>query len=477
MTELRDGEIPETRRALGRAFQTLGREHGFEPLTTEGTIPKELRGTFYRNGPALYELFGRPYVHYFDGDGAISAFRFRDGRVEGAVRVTETPDLTEERRAGRALYGSGFTKGPLWRKRVFARAKNPTNIHVLAIGRKLWAMPEMGVPIAIDPETLSTRGPDPFGGVLRQMTNAHCRTDPESGVTYTSGLSMEMSMTTSLHVYAFDASGAARHLTSVPLGGFVVMLHDFALTKRWLVFVAHPVRVRLLPVIFGLSAPAEPMQWRPELGSEVLLVERAPPHRVTRFRMDTFFHFHFANAFDRDDGTVVTDVCAYDTMDAPEVMNVIDARSGRAWVRGAKSRLDRITLDPARMKGDRETIASEVVDFPTTAARAQTHDYRYVYPMLTREHRDLVAKLDVQTGDVEVGDLGRWRCPGEASFVPRDGATGEDDGWLLTLAYDAERHRSGVAILDAARIGEGAIGWAWMEQHVPFPIHGCFVPG
>lgn len=460
---------------MGRGFESLRREHGFETLETEGTIPKELSGTLYRNGPGLYELFGRPYVHYFDGDGVLSAFRFREGRVEGAVRVTETPDLVEERKAGRALYGSGFTRGPIWSKRVLARAKNPTNIHVLAIGGQLWAMPEMGVPIAIDPETLVTRGPDPFGGVLRQMTNAHCRTDPETGVTYTSGLSMGMTLSTALHVYSFDAKGGARHLTKVPLRGFTVMLHDFALTKRWLVFIAHPIGVRLLPVLLGTSAPAGPIEWRPERGSEVLLVERGAPHRVTRFTIDAFFHFHFANAFDRDDGTIVTDVCAYDTLDAPDVMNLKDARSGRAWMRLAPSRLDRLTLDPARKKANRETLSREIVDFPTTAERAQTHEHRYLFPMLTRDHRELVAKLDLRTCDVRLGDLGRLRTPGESSFVPRAGATEEDDGWLLTLAYDAETHRSGVAILDARHIEDGAIGWAWMTQHVPFPIHGCFV--
>ena len=68
----------------------LAREHGFEPLAVEGTLPSALEGTLYRNGPAIFELFGRRYLHPFEGDGAITAVRFAGGRVAGACRITAT---------------------------------------------------------------------------------------------------------------------------------------------------------------------------------------------------------------------------------------------------------------------------------------------------------------------------------------------------------------------------------------------------
>ncbi|MCH9844644.1 MAG: carotenoid oxygenase family protein, partial [Alphaproteobacteria bacterium] len=44
-------------------------------LESIGTIPPELYGTFYRNGPAKNEFHNRRYTHWFDGDGMIHAFR------------------------------------------------------------------------------------------------------------------------------------------------------------------------------------------------------------------------------------------------------------------------------------------------------------------------------------------------------------------------------------------------------------------
>jgi carotenoid cleavage dioxygenase-like enzyme len=41
-----------------RFRRDLPREHGFVPLAVEGTMPPDLTGTLYRNGPGIFELFG-----------------------------------------------------------------------------------------------------------------------------------------------------------------------------------------------------------------------------------------------------------------------------------------------------------------------------------------------------------------------------------------------------------------------------------
>ncbi len=40
-------------------------------LEVEGTIPNELRGTLFRNGPGLTNVFGNDLVHPIDGDGMV----------------------------------------------------------------------------------------------------------------------------------------------------------------------------------------------------------------------------------------------------------------------------------------------------------------------------------------------------------------------------------------------------------------------
>jgi hypothetical protein len=44
------------------SLRDLPREHGFEPLRVEGTIPADLVGTLYRVGPSLFSSWCRAKV-------------------------------------------------------------------------------------------------------------------------------------------------------------------------------------------------------------------------------------------------------------------------------------------------------------------------------------------------------------------------------------------------------------------------------
>src|SRR5262245_35093164 len=81
----------------------LPREHGFEPLVVEGTLPPNLRGTLYRNGPGQFGQFGTMYTHPFEADGAMTAIKIENGKAFGASRIHATKGLTEERAAGHVL--------------------------------------------------------------------------------------------------------------------------------------------------------------------------------------------------------------------------------------------------------------------------------------------------------------------------------------------------------------------------------------
>src|SRR5690606_20779181 len=138
--------------------EDLPREHGFEPLELEGTLPAELRGTVYRNGPGLFGQHGVRYSHPFEGDGAVTAIRLESGRAFGASKVTESAGLVEERAAGRMLYG---LKAP-WLRRVGNmmrnRQKNTANTNVMMWQGRLYALMEAALPTELDPINLVMRG-------------------------------------------------------------------------------------------------------------------------------------------------------------------------------------------------------------------------------------------------------------------------------------------------------------------------------
>jgi beta,beta-carotene 9',10'-dioxygenase len=62
--------------------------------------------------------------------------------------------------------------------------------------------------------------------------------------------------------------------------------------------------------------------------------------------------------------------------------------------------------------------------------------------------------------------------PSEPAFVPRPGATSEDDGVLLTVVLQGDRNRSFLLILDAITFEE--IARAYGPIPLPFTSHGHF---
>jgi len=61
-----------------------------EVKLVSGKLPKGLSGTFYRNGPALFERDGLRVNHWFDGDGMVHAYQIGGGKVSHRGRMVRT---------------------------------------------------------------------------------------------------------------------------------------------------------------------------------------------------------------------------------------------------------------------------------------------------------------------------------------------------------------------------------------------------
>ena len=61
---------------------------------------------------------------------------------------------------------------------------------------------------------------------------------------------------------------------------------------------------------------------------------------------------------------------------------------------------------------------------------------------------------------------------GEPIFVPKPHGSTEDEGWVLTLIYDAAKNRSDLVILDAKDLTQKAI--LHLKSHIPYGLHGSW---
>ena len=73
-------------------------------------------------------------------------------------------------------------------------------------------------------------------------------------------------------------------------------------------------------------------------------------------------------------------------------------------------------------------------------------------------------------------DFGPGRVAGEGVFVPRSPDAVEDEGWVMSIVYDATSDGSELVILDAQDFSGAAVASVRLPQRVPFGFHGNWVP-
>ena len=152
-----------------RGFQSLWDEHDYWIDEVEGTIPPDLHGTLWRNGPGVLDRGGQRFGHPFDGDGMICRIAFGDGRAHFRNRFVRTGGWLREQRAGKIVYRGVFgtdKPGGFLRNAFDFRLKNIANTNVVYWAGKLWALWEAAQPHRLDPWTLETMGLDDLGGRL-----------------------------------------------------------------------------------------------------------------------------------------------------------------------------------------------------------------------------------------------------------------------------------------------------------------------
>jgi all-trans-8'-apo-beta-carotenal 15,15'-oxygenase len=444
----------------------LSREHGFEPLKIEGSVPLDLRGTLYRTGPALSQRFGQPYHHVFEGDGAIVGLRIGEGQVEGGVRLLQSAGYIEEERAGRALYQSAVSRPKQILNGMRGKGKNTGNTNVMEWHGSLYALMENAKPTGIDRQ-LETIGESTLGGVVQGAFSAHPHPVVKRRTTYNFG--MNYGAKTSVSLYALPWDGAAHCLTTLPLDK-PVMLHDFMATENHLVLLVSPVQLVLHRAILAMPDFSKLFRWTPEAGTEVIVVPIDEPTKVRRFKVDPFFQIHFAGGFE-DPDAVNVDLMAYETSDSLN-KNVADIDQPP----------DLGVVTRVRIPHDRDTVEKEVLcditmEFGKIDPRVEGERYRHLYGIrVVDQHTYGIIHVDLESGKEECLYLPDDELASETLFVPKSADAAEGEGYLLSVIYRLSEHKSHLAIIDAQHVEDGPIARAYFDHHIPAGFHGTFVP-
>ena len=444
-----------------------------ERAAVEGTIPAELRGVFYRNGPGLFErgtgAAAQRYSHWFDGDGLVHAWRFTDKGVSHQAKFVESKKFLAEQAANEFLapaFGSAFKTKMRVRN---SDDLNTANTNVYKLGDQLLALWEGGSATEMDPVTLETRGLVAWTPELKHMPfSAHPKIDPD-GTFWNFGTLMGKMI-----VYHLSVKGELiKHAVfDAPAGG---MVHDFAVTNKHLVFLLPPIGIDYAAMRNG-AAYGQALTWKGSESTKVLIVDRNDFSKRRLLEMPSFMVFHFGNAWEADN------VIRVDFVHSKN-MSVMSDWMPR-MMRGETVAPDQsnpafVTIDLNRGKCD-ITLRSETCEFPRVDPRVVGLRNRNVYYPVGRGERDEgfgftgVMRVDVESGKVDQFHFRDEVALEEHVVVPKPGSSKEGEGWLVGVGFDVTRQQSFATVFDALNLAAGPQALVRLPYWTPVCFHGHF---
>ncbi|AYF75488.1 carotenoid oxygenase family protein [Nocardia yunnanensis] len=456
-------------------------EYDYDIDEFEGSIPADLRGSLYRNGPGKLDAGGQQLGHLFDGDGMISKFAITDGKVRYRNRFVRTKhyhrSLTTTAGAPYRALGTLRPGGVLANALRFPA--NVANTGVVMHAGKLLALWEGGPPTEIDPATLDTVGVHRFDGALKWLGafSAHPKWDTTTGDMYNFGLAMVPNP--GLVCYRVDRAGKLTKVGRVSLPR-PMFNHDFGLTPRHLVFAIAPLVfpvAKMTAAGLGMRNYIEAIDYEADRGTMIALLPRYGG-RPRIVHTDPLMHLHLSNTYEDGSDTVVEMVNYHASW---EQLNgqLSGAQHGIADVSmpygGTLLRL-RIT------KNDRvihEDLSDLHGDFPTFNLARTSRHHRYTYMAVGADghhYPNAIAKIDTVSGQQQLHRLPPRHFAHEAIFTPRPGATAEDDGWLLVATQDRPNSLAHLRVLDARDLTADPVYVGSLRHHLPLTFHGNFTP-
>jgi len=406
-------------------------------LPVVGALPPELDGRYLRNGPNAVDPDPATY-HWFTGRGMVHGVRLRDGRAEW-YRNRWTLAGGEE----------GFAP----------------NTNVIGVGGRTFAVVEAGNPPVELTDELDPIGENRFDGTLAGAYTAHPKVDPSTGLLHAVTYWWPEE---SVHYVVAGPDARVRHDVEIPVGDRP-MVHDTAITEtRVLVFD--------LPVTFdlGLAGAGDPLPyvWRPGKAARIgVLPLLGGADDVRWVEAPSCWVYHPLNAHDLPDGRIAVDVVKW-----PKTFDLDDRHGPGTFA----TTLVRWTLDPDAGRLAEELLSDRSQEFPRLpdALVGRPHRYGYAAGWVAEAFEIGVSLLkhDLAAGTTEVWEPGPGRSCGEAVFVPRAGAAGEDEGWLLTFVHDAADATSSFVVLAADDLAAGPVATVALPQRVPAGFHGNWVP-
>ena len=136
---------------------------------------------------------------------------------------------------------------------------------------------------------LATTGVYDFGGALKAPFSAHPHADPRTGELHGFGMQLHPG---ALFYHRVDAGGALVESREIAVPG-ATMMHDFALTENYVIFMDLPI---VFDLLLGLRGKF-PFRWSDKYGARLGILDRRNAAAPVRWlEIEPCYVFHVMNA-------------------------------------------------------------------------------------------------------------------------------------------------------------------------------------
>ena len=413
-----------------------------------GTIPTELHGILMRNGPNPLDgrFAGTDVLSWWPEAAMLHGVAFADGRCTG--------------------YRNRWVRTRRWAThadcgQTSQRLDSNPNVNVIAHAGAVLALAEGGPPVTIN-DRLDTLGQWQAHSSFASGMTAHPKIDPHTHELITFKADWQQPW---LRYGVLDAKGQETFATQIEVSA-PAMMHDMAITATHSILMDLNVGYDFQMLQRGYRLP---IRWFDSRQSRLALIPRHGGP-VAWFNIAPCFIQHVVNAYDAPDNTIVLQVVRYPWYfrENPDQRTMAENPLGVLW---------QYTIDPVRGCVREQQLDELAIELPRINESFTGRQHRYLYAVeqpSTVEMRGLV-RYDLHTGNTQHHRVAPGDQNSEPIFVPRPGATAEDDGWLLVSVYKQATHTNEIRILDATDIHAAPVATIDLQRRIPAGFHGAWI--
>ncbi|XP_011082234.2 carotenoid cleavage dioxygenase 8 homolog B, chloroplastic [Sesamum indicum] len=480
------------------AWTSVKQERWQGELQVQGQIPLWLNGTYLRNGPGLWHIGDYNFRHLFDGYATLVRLHFDNGRLFMGHRQIESEAYKAAKKNNKLCYRE-FSEIPKPDNflayigdlaNLFSGASLTDNANTgvvkLGDGRVVCLTETVKGSIVIDPDTLDTLGKfeysDNLGGLIH---SAHPIVTDREFLTLLPDLINPGYLVVRMEAGTNERKVMGRvNCRGRPAPGWV---HSFPVTEHYVVVPEMPLRYCAQNLLKAEPTPLFKFEWHPHSKAYMHVMCKASGNIVASVEVPLYVTFHFINAYEEQDEdgrvtAIIADCCEHNadtTILQKLALQDLRSFSGQDILPDARVGRFKIPMDGSPY-GSLEAALDpnehgRGMDMCSMNPAFLGKKYRYAYAC--GAHRPCNFPNTLTKIDLVEKKAKNWfdegSIPSEPFFVPRPGATEEDDGVVISMISD-KKGEGYALLLDGSTFEE--IARAKFPYGLPYGLHGCWVP-